>query len=59
MLGNDRESLKSLKWLSKLIFRGGSRAPATSKMERFGIIVNAFQPLTIITKRSASDIAIN
>ena len=32
--------------------RGGSRAAATSKMERFVIIVNGFQPLTIITKRS-------
>ena len=33
-------------------YRGGSRAAATSKMERFVIIVNGFQPLTIITKRS-------
>ena len=33
-------------------FRGGSRTTATSKMERFVIIVNGFQPLTIITKRS-------
>ena len=32
--------------------RGGSRAAATSKMEHFVIIVNGFQPLTIITKRS-------
>ena len=32
--------------------RGGSRAGATSKMERFVIIVNGFQPLTIIIKRS-------
>ena len=32
--------------------RGGSRAVATSKMERFVIIVNGFYPLTIITKRS-------
>ena len=38
--------------------RGGSRAAATSKMERFVIIVNGFQPLTIITKRSILDIAI-
>ena len=29
-------------------FRGGSRAAATSKMECFVIIVNRFQPLTII-----------
>ena len=35
--------------------RGGSRAAATSKMERFVIIVNGFQPLTIITKRSILD----
>ena len=31
--------------------------PATSKMERFVIIVNGFQPLTIITKRSILDVA--
>ena len=31
---------------------GGSRAAATSKMESFVIIVNAFHPLTVITKRS-------
>ena len=30
--------------------RGGSRTAATSKMELFVIIVNGFQPLTIITK---------
>ena len=39
------------------MFRGGSRAAATSKMERFVIIVNGFQPLTIITKRSILDVA--
>ena len=39
------------------IFRGGSRAAATSKMECFVIIVNGFQPLTIITKRSILDVA--
>ena len=38
-------------------FRGGSRAAATSKMERFVIIVNGFQALTIITKRSILDVA--
>ena len=38
-------------------FRGGSRAAATSKMERFVIIVNGFQPLTVITKRSILDVA--
>ena len=37
--------------------RGGSRAAATSKMERFVIIVNGFQPLTIITKHSILDVA--
>ena len=46
-----------------MIFRRGSRAAATSKMERFVkmervvIIVNGFQPLTIITKRSILDVA--
>ena len=37
--------------------RGGSRTVATSKMELFVIIVNGFQPLTIITKRSILDVA--
>ena len=37
--------------------RGGSRTAATSKMERFVIIANGFQPLTIITKRSILDVA--
>ena len=32
--------------------RGGSRTAATSKMERFMIIVNGWKPLTIITKHS-------
>ena len=32
-------------------------AAATVKMERFVIIVNGFQPLTIITKRSNLDVA--
>ena len=39
------------------ITRGGSRAVATSKMERFVIIVNGWKPLTIITKRSILDVA--
>ena len=34
-----------------------SRAAATSKMEYFVIIVNGFQPLTIITKCSILDVA--
>ena len=37
--------------------RGGSRAATTSKMECFVIIVNGFQPLTIITKHSILDVA--
>ena len=36
--------------------RGGSRAAATSKMERFVIIVNGWKPLTIITKLSILDV---
>ena len=39
------------------MFRGGSRTAAISKMERFLTIVNGFQPLTIITKRSILDVA--
>ena len=42
---------------SVIIFRGGSSAAAISKMEPFVIIVNDFQPLTIITKRSILDVA--
>ena len=41
-----------------LKLRGGSRAAATSKMELFVIIVNGFQPLTIITKSSILDVAV-
>ena len=37
--------------------RGGSTTAATSKMERFVIIVNGFKPLTIIRKRSILDVA--
>ena len=40
-----------------MICRGGSRTTATSKMECFVIIVNGFQPLTVITKRSILDVA--
>ena len=36
---------------------GGSRTAATSKTERFVIIVNSFHPLIIITKRSNLDVA--
>ena len=37
--------------------RGGSRAAATSKTERFVIIVNDFQPSIIVTKHSMLDVA--
>ena len=37
--------------------RGGSRTTATSKMERFLIIVNDWKPLPIITRRSILDVA--
>ena len=37
--------------------KGGSRAAATSKMERFVIIVNGWKTLTIIAKRSILDVA--
>ena len=40
-----------------IILRGGSRAAAASKMDCSVIIVNGFQPLTIITKRSILDVA--
>ena len=40
-----------------IVSRGGYRAPATSKMERFVIIVYAWKPLTIITKRSILNVA--
>ena len=38
--------------------RGGSRTAATSKIERFVIIVNCWKPLTIISKRSILDVAV-
>ena len=41
----------------KVIFRGGSKTVATSKIEHFVIIVNGFRPLTIITKSSLLDVA--
>ena len=37
--------------------RGGSGTAATSKIERFVIIVNGWKPLTIITKPSILDVA--
>ena len=47
---------KMFAWSGK-IFRGGSTTAAISKMELFVIIVNSFQPLTIITKSSILDVA--
>ena len=54
-----RFCMKSLKNKKKklALTRGVSRTVATSKMERFVIIVNGFQLLTIITKRSILDVA--
>ena len=40
-----------------MLTRGVSTAAAASKMERFEITVNGFQPLTIITKRSILNVA--
>ena len=40
-----------------MVFRGGPRTAATSTMERFVIIVNGFQSLTIITKSSILEVA--
>ena len=37
--------------------RGGSRTAATSKMERFVIMVNGLKSLSIITKHSNLDVA--
>ena len=53
------ENFKFLDKFDKLLIniRGESGAAATSKMERFVIILNGFQPLTIITKRSILDVA--
>ena len=47
-----------MKYLKNLgiVFRGASRTAATSKMEHFVIMINGFQPLTIITKRSIKDV---
>ena len=53
--GNRGLSLRIMKFLD--FPRGGSRAAATSKMEYFVIIVNGFQPLTIITKHSILGVA--
>ena len=37
-------------WFCVMLYRGGSRTAATSKMEDFLIIVNGLKSLTIITK---------
>ena len=37
-------------------FRGGSKTAVISKMERFVIIVNAFQSFTIISEHSILDV---
>ena len=50
-----REKLN--KFTYQRILRGGSMAAATSKMERFVIIVNGYKPLTTLTKRSILDVA--
>ena len=47
-----RQSKKNIDSDNEQISRGGSRTAATSKMKCFVIIVNGFQPLTIITKHS-------
>ena len=48
----------SLQMLRTQILRGGFRTAATSKVELFGIIINGFQPLTIMTKSSTLDVAV-
>ena len=60
----DISDLRIVYWISFIVTqcniiraRDGSRAAATSKMERFVIIVNGWKPLTIITKRSILDVA--
>ena len=50
-----RKGLLNLK--TGTVVRGGSSAAATSKMERFVIIINGLQPLTTVTKRSILDFA--
>ena len=43
--------------VNELVSRDGSRTAATSKIERFVIIINGLQPLTIITKHSILNVA--
>ena len=49
-------SEKNKKYVFKTMCRGGSRTAATFKLERFVIIVNGFQPLSIITKNFILDV---
>ena len=44
-------------FIAETIARGGSRIAATSKMERFVIIVNRWNLLAIITERSILGVA--
>ena len=44
-------------WSTASVFRCGCRTATSSKMELFVIIVDSFQPLTIITKSSILDVA--
>ena len=37
--------------------RGGSKTPATSKMERFVLIVNDWKPFTIMARSTILDVA--
>ena len=56
-LSNDNDKESAGKVIFNSVTRGGSRTVATSKVELFVIIVNGFQPLTIITKSSTLDVA--
>ena len=51
------EFIEDVMFFETLTIRDGSRTAATSKIESFVIIVNGFQPLAIITKRSTLDVA--
>ena len=59
MTPNSRQNIQKIYNIQNIqnIHRSGSRTAATSKMELFEIIVNGFQPLTIITKCSILDVA--
>ena len=54
---NFHNAFKKVSLAESFAFRGGPRAAATSKMERFMIIVNGSKPLIIITKHSILDVA--